>query len=345
MTEPNDLKPIEPGQTWEVDRFRPEDAPGATGLFRLVYGEGYPIRTFIDPAALIEENRAQRTISSVARTPSGDIVGHNAIFQSAPSPRVYESGAGVVHPDYRGGHGIFGRMFDHGIELAKAMNLGVVFGEPVCNHVFSQKMCRRHGLITMAAEIDLMPAEAYAAEQSAQGRVSTTLGFMTTQANPHRVFLPDPYGEQLTRVYRNLDDERELVPADDAPAEGETDIDGRYFDFAQAARLAVRRLGADFDTALTAVEADLADKGAQVIQVWLDLTQPGLNRAVEMLRAKGYFFGGALPQWFGPDGLLMQWRGGRPNWEGIVLAFDDDRELIDLIRADWQTVTGGDENG
>jgi len=34
------------------------------------------------PEQLIEENAAGRTISSVARTSKGDIVGHNALFEA-----------------------------------------------------------------------------------------------------------------------------------------------------------------------------------------------------------------------------------------------------------------------
>ena len=86
---------------WVIDRMQPEDALGVTRLFRSVYGDGYPIRTFIDPDALLAENRAGRTISSVARTHRGDIVGHNAIFHSAPSDTIFETGAGVVHKQYR----------------------------------------------------------------------------------------------------------------------------------------------------------------------------------------------------------------------------------------------------
>ena len=67
---------IEPGQSYIFDLFRPEDAEGVVHLFKTVYGEEYPIKTFIDPKLLIEENAAGRTISSVARTPKGEIVGH-----------------------------------------------------------------------------------------------------------------------------------------------------------------------------------------------------------------------------------------------------------------------------
>ena len=75
---------IAPGQTWEIDLLRPEDAIGVVRLFRTVYGEGYPIPAFVDPEELIRANAEKRIISSVARTPSGDIVGHNAMFRSAP---------------------------------------------------------------------------------------------------------------------------------------------------------------------------------------------------------------------------------------------------------------------
>jgi hypothetical protein len=87
---------IEPGQDWEVDLFRPEDAEGVVRIFRSVYGEGYPVRTYIDPQLLIEANAARRTISSVARTPRGDVVGHNALFNSAAAYEKEASAAGRV---------------------------------------------------------------------------------------------------------------------------------------------------------------------------------------------------------------------------------------------------------
>jgi hypothetical protein len=86
-----------------VDLFRPEDAPGVARLFRLVYGDDYPIKTFIEPQRLVEENAAGQTLSSVARTPKGDIVGHCALVRSAPFERLFESASGAVLPAYRRG--------------------------------------------------------------------------------------------------------------------------------------------------------------------------------------------------------------------------------------------------
>ncbi len=76
---------IKPGRKWEIALFQPEDAPGIACLFRKVYGDGYPMKTFTDPERLIAENAARRTISVVARTPEGKVVGHAALYPSAPS--------------------------------------------------------------------------------------------------------------------------------------------------------------------------------------------------------------------------------------------------------------------
>jgi len=156
----------------EVDLLRAEDAPQVAALFRKVYGDGYPVRDYYEPETLIAANREGRIISSVAHTAEGRVVGHNALFSHSPHPKTYESGAGLVDPEHRAGN-LFTRLCAHGVAVG-GPRFGVqsVWGEPVCNHVYSQRMCRSLGWITMALEVDLMPAAAYAKEKSAVGRVN-----------------------------------------------------------------------------------------------------------------------------------------------------------------------------
>ncbi len=329
---------IEPGQSYEFDFFRPEDAEGVSWLFRTVYGDGYPIKTFIEPKLLIEENAAGRTISSVARTPKGDIVVHAALFHSAPYERVCESGAGLVHPSYRGGKGIYTALGMHTVEAAaKKYGIEQVFGEPVCNHVFAQKGTASAGWITQAVEVDLMPAEAYDKEKSASGRVTALLDFKTLQSKPHTVYLPAVYKEALQFLYSGLDDGRDFQSAsDDASLHSVTDIRPQFFDFAKVARLAVHEAGADFKDDLEKEEQFALGKGALVLQVWLKLSWPWIGQAVDILRKRGYFLGGILPRWFDVDGMLMQKIIRKPNWEGIQLFFDRAKKLLELVKADWQ---------
>lgn len=329
---------IEHDQTWEVDLFGPEDAEGVARLFLQVYGEGYPIKTFIEPSRLIEENASQRTISSVARTPKGDIVGHNAIFNSAPFTGLYESGAGVVHPLYRGGAGIFAQMTAHGLDLGKnRFKIAGLFGESVCNHVFSQRMCAKLGAVNMAVEVDLMPAEAYSREQSARGRVSSLLDFIYIHPKPQTVFIPRIYGEPLEFIYSGLPDERfRQQSTAEIPADVKTALETRVFDFAQVARMTVKQAGSDFDRALTNLEQDLQARRVVVVQIWLNLAWPWVGEVVDLLRARGYFLGGVLPRWFDTDGLLMQKTGTRPCWEEMQIYYERAQKIAAFVRADWE---------
>jgi hypothetical protein len=328
---------IEPGQTWGIDCFRPEDAQGVRKLFLLVYGEGHPVRTYLEPERLIEENTSGRIISSVARTPKGEIVGHCALFCTAPYDRIYEGGAGAVHPNYRGGKGIFSSLGAYLQDVAaKAFGVEGIYGEPVCNHLFSQKMVASLGWITQAAEVDLMPAEAYDKERSATGRVTCLFDFRTLKPKTHTVYLPLTYEEPLQFVYEGLDDERNLARAEeDWLPNTSTKINVQVFDFAKVARLAVHEAGKDFDNAFDEEEKRLRAKEVVVIEVWLKLSWPWINRMVNSLRERGYFLGGILPRWFDVDGLLMQKIFGPPNWKGIQLNSERAKKLLEFVKADW----------
>lgn len=329
---------IEPDQPWRVDLFRPEDAEGVVRLFHSVYGAGYPVRTYLEPQRLIAENAARRTISSVARTPRGDVVGHNALFASAPHPGCYESGAGAVHTAYRGGKGIFTEMVAHGLKMAEVFpEVDAVFGEPVCNHTFSQRLVIKQGFVPRALEVDLMPAEAYEKEHAAKGRVSAYLAFKTFRPRPHRVYLPAVYGEILRFFCEALDDKRDIRSTEGAaPGNDVSDIRTQVFDFASVARVAVHKPGKDFASRLESLDAELRQKGILVAQVWMNLAFPWVGGAVEALRRRGYFLGGYLPRWFDTDGLLMQKMTGTPNWGGISTYGDRAEEILKRVRSDWE---------
>jgi hypothetical protein len=57
---------------------------------------------------------------------------------------------------------------------------------------------------------------------------------------------------------------------------------------------------------------------------------------VEALRRRGYFLGGAIPRWFDGDGILMQKLFCPPDFESIHLLSDFSKQLLEVIRRDWQ---------
>lgn len=334
---------IEPGQEVEVDLFREADAPGVAALFRAVYGDTYPVKVYYDPQLLAQENARGRIISSVVRTGRGEVVGHNALFNSAPNPKLYESGAGLVLPTYRNTAKLMTRMLDHGPKAsAKGFGVEAIFGDPVCSHVYSQKMCHGLGWITFAMEVDLMPAQVYDKAADPEARVSAIMDFLTLTPKPHTVYLPARYERQLRFLYQGLDDSRQLeISQEAAPAGLASRVVSQVYEFANLARLAVWEAGEDLTELLEREEAAAGQRGLRVLQLWLRLDCPWVGGMVEGLRRRGYFFGGLLPRWFDHDGLLMLRMDHRPQWEAQQLEYERASQLRGMVYEDWQEVCAG----
>lgn len=325
---------------FEVGYFRPEDAEGIVSLFKAVYGDGYPIRLFYDSQAIIAANEAGEYYSIVARTDVGQVIGVIHLYRSAPFQNMYESGVGLVLKEYRNA-GVNSRLMKYLYEefVPGKENIEELFGEAVCNHVFVQKAAMHFKHIEMGLEVALMPAAAYTKEKSAFGRVATLDYFRCYKPKPHQIYVPKAYEKELRWLYSRLDDTREIELSDvkaKAPKETVSNIEMKFFDFAQVARFMVHEIGEDFTDVFRNMEAQAIVKQAVVLQVCLNLTTPWISSAVNMLRDRGYFFGGALPRWFDGDGLLMQKVRCSPDFEDIVLESADAQKLLEIIEEDWE---------
>ena len=334
MTMPKPQKPF------VVDAFRPEDAAGIVSLFRAVYGEGYPIRIFYDLQAIIRANQDGSYLSVVVRDPSGKVVGVNHLVRTAPYAGVYEHAAGLTLKEYRGS-GAMNRSqaYLYNEYTPGRPHIEELFGEPVCNHVTLQKAVERYGFIETGMEIALMPAEAYTMEKSAAGRVATLDVFRCYIPRPHRIFIPPVYEAWLKKIYARLDDRREMALADGVlPGDLPTQAQMTIFDFARVARIAVSAAGEDLAACIAGLEGEARSKKVRVFQVWLNATEPEIGQAVEVLRDRGYFFGGAFPRWFDGDGLMLQKLECPPDFDNIVLWSDFAGELLEFIRKDREQV-------
>jgi len=85
-------------------------------------------------------------------------------------------------------------------------------------------------------------------------------------------------------------------------------------------------------------ETEARDQGAEVFQTWLPLASPFAPVAANILRARGYFFGGMLPCLADGDCLLMQKLTREPNWDAMVLHSDRAKTIMEMVRGDWAGV-------
>lgn len=322
-------------ETIDFGIFHPHDAEGIAALFRSVYGEEYPVKLVYNPTELIAAFDRKENIPIVARTNDGKIVAHEALYRSSPNPQLYEAGQGLVLAELRGS-GINGKINEYVCEVvAPSLGMESIFGEAVCNHIYMQKAWSKFQTVETAIEVDLMPEEAYAVEASATGRVATLLMFRNYKERKQTIYLPNVYQGQLQFIYSALPDAQEFQRGHDQLLSGPSSMEVQVFDFAKVARITVGKPGADFSVALARQQKALVDQGMIVFQVWLNMSWPFIDAAIEVLCKEGYFFGGLLPRWFGTDGLLMQKVMQPPNWGEIQLYSDRARKILDLVRADW----------
>jgi len=331
---------------FKIDVFRPGDAVGVSGLFKEVYGDGYPVKIVYDPEEFTRAVDRQEYIPVVARTPEGGIVGFSSFYRSAPNKRLYEMGLSMVSAGYRS-TAVLGLLVRRLVKVALASPcLDAFFGEVVCNHVLMQKSSGVFKAVETAIEIDLMPSEAYEKDENVSGRVSTVVSTRTIVPRPHTIRVPEVYGDYLAYIYNAFDDSRAFERSDERlPDDRSTEFTVQIFEGAGVARITVNEAGSDFETVLDSEEKAARSRGVTVTQVWLNLSWPWVGGCVEALRSRGYFFCGPFPRWFGEDGLLMEKVEGRPNWEGIILYSERARQILEFIKEDWAEVTRKIEGG
>jgi len=321
-----------------VDRYRPQYGEGIAHCFRTVYGNGYPIKSVYDPDMLKAEFDKGNFYPVVAINHKYEVVGVMALYRSsAPYKDLYEAGAGIVLPEYRGLK-IAEQLYQYLSEyLTREVNIEEMFGESVCNHIKIQRMVLHYECIETGLEIDLMPAEAYSQEKSSSGRVTVDLFFRSYRDRPQDVYIPHIYEDICKFLYEDPKRRRNLTPStQDIPKNAFTLGDYVYFEFAQVGRLKISSIGSDFASYVDNYERELTIKGLFVSQVFLRLDCPWVGRATEILLSKGYFFGGLLPRWFDVDGIFMQKIYGEPNWEGIILFSDRAKRILGFIKDDWK---------
>lgn len=329
---------VEPGQTFVIDRLRPEDAPGVAHLFYAEYGSSYPIETFYYPEQIIRENQNGNIHSVVARTPKGDIIGHGALYRSSPDyQNIYEIGQCIILPDYRVTFAAYKINMYAAQTLTAMTRPDGIFGEAVTHITATQKFSSLVGMKDVAIEMDLMPAESYEKSKAASGRVSCLILFQSLNDRPHEIFIPSRYGKIMDYILRDSDMSRTLTPSRmKIPAKTQTRLTSRFFTYARVGRFNVISAGGDFKSVVTSLEKEGKKEKSHVFQFFLNLGEPWVEAAVEILRKRGYFFGGLVPRWFDTDGILMQKVMEPPDFKSPNLHSEKARKMLKYVQADWK---------
>ncbi|WP_187170401.1 GNAT family N-acetyltransferase [Salidesulfovibrio onnuriiensis] len=323
---------IEHGQKAVIDLFRPEDALGVARCYHSIWADAFPVDYVYDPEQIIRQNEGDNHFTAVARTESGDIVGLGGMFRTAPNPGIYELGQLMVLKEYR--HTRIGFKLNDFLmsTLPEKYGMECIFGQPVTTHLFTQKLGVRYKTTECGMEIDVMPAEAFEHEGGGAHRVTLVDVLRVDKPRRNTAYLPEAYRDFITSRHALLGVQRDLGDPS-GPSGDETESAFSDFRDSRVARLVVSAVGRDFESVLQNAERETPES---LMQVHLNLGDPAAPGTVELLRERGYFLGGLLPQWFETDGFIMQKLPWKPDFGVVNLHTDEAKAMLELIRRDWE---------
>lgn len=320
----------------EID-IRPlaaHDAEKLTACFQRCYGDSYVVGFFYDPEAIRARIADGRVYSVVALTPEGEIVGHMAMMRPHPEALTVELGNTIVDPRYRG-HGLAARL---GAALFEACRVGGYVGfhhYPTTAHAIMQKLAVQAGGVETGVMLSYIPEGTDYRDlggTSERGRLAVVVVYQPLAPAPSRdVFLPARYETMLCDVYARAGLERGVsVPAaaiTGASTRLRSRLDGRR----GMLRIEVESAGRDLEAFVDGV---LCEQRAEVAQVDLRLSDPGVGAAVEALRELGFFFCAILPEFAANDDVLRLQRLAVESATLPDLVFPEARGILDAALAD-----------
>ncbi len=324
---------------YRLERIGPGEAAALPAGFRSVYGEHYLSAAVYDAAATAEALASDRQRSFVASAPDGSFAGHVALLRSAPNPRIFEVGQGIVVPEHRRG-GVLRHLFAMMVEAARAdPQCDAVYGTALTNHTISQKVLGQYGFCDTGLEIDYVPQRMLASE-GVQGPIATLVQYLEFGKRPAApAYLTPELADWAARLLPDGGRAGAIVPVAHASQPvgpgGVGVLDMPRFDMA---RLTVATAGTELPVRLAQLERAAATRGRRTVQVVLALDRPVAVWAIACLRTRGYAFSGLLPRFFpgGGHGAIFYRSFAAPNFAEIRTWSGTAAWLLERVRTDWQ---------
>jgi GNAT superfamily N-acetyltransferase len=319
----------------------PEDAEAIAQLLYENYQLSYVHGDFYRPRYLTAALEAGELVSTLA-VHEGRVIGHHALMPRVGVPSA-ETGAAVVHSAYRG-LGIFGRLFGHTLDAARAQGLAGIFGDAVTIHPYSQRAERSHGYRETTLQLGMVPARTSMrgfGDDGPKHRTATLRSYRLFDEKPRGIAVPARYRELLESIYANLgvpfERSGRAGPLDGDPVTTEVD-EPRALGFVR-----LRHWGAGTGAELTRSVRHVLSLHVDVVYADVDLaTVADVDEAVSELNELGFFASGLLLH--GPEGhdhlRLQRLDSAEIELEKIVCDSPFADELLQRVLEDKARVDG-----
>ena len=275
----------------------------------------------------------------MAVSSQGELAGHIALFFSQENPTLAEIGTAVVHPDFRG-HGCL-RAVDRirSDSRPDAGEFHALFGRPVTNHTYSQKVSENLGFKPCGLLVGFGPAflSFKKIHEDLTQRESMVLIYRSlVQTSPGKIFPPPRHRDFILKLYAGLGLTPETVqpngefsPSDPGPGA----MTVTTYQASGNAIIKMKAIGPDTPDELKRNLKHLCQSRFEVIHLHLDLSQPASAHLVPHCESLGFFFAGILPGLNGTQALILQYLNNVPlDYDQIQLHSPLSQEILAYVK-------------
>jgi serine/threonine-protein kinase RsbW len=330
-----------------VRQMEPKDAAEVSKTIYKTYGYTYPHDYVYYPEKIIALNDHGRVYSAVAIADDSEIAGYGVFQIWDRNPQIVEMAQGVVKPRYRS-MGCFRNITRHLLDQAHSRGIKGAFGEAVTNHTVSQHTMHGFDFKDCGLRLGLIPPETVFKGMNAEvsDRVSMLVQFLYLQppvAGSQTVYAPTHHKDILADLYRELGTAPVIantVSKEDGNQSSHAELKIKLIGSMRYARMIVEAYGKNFITALKTEVRELCLKKIEIINLFLNLSNPLTAATTAKIENLGFFFGGILPHGFkNGDALIMQYLNNVPiEYDAIQVKSSMAQKLVAYVRGQHQNI-------
>lgn len=244
--------------------------------------------------------------SIVATAPNGEIAGHLALTMLDDFPGVAEMGIGVVKKKYRK-YAIMKHLTDKVLEFAKNANhIRALMAEPVAYHPITQKICESYELSPCGFNFHYVGSELKNSFADFDDRYTVGFAFKLFRREPiHQIYVPKQAYTLVENIYNSLNLGYEIIK----PKEIQLDkswITTKSIPSMKIGRIFLNQAGKDLDEQLKLSILTLKKEKCEVIFLYLNMSDDGIQTAYNSSVEHGFFCNGCFPMSETGDFLCME---------------------------------------
>ncbi len=345
--EPKTSEAVEPPKpkpepvAFEIRRMYPKEAIEVSRAIFDCYGYSYAGEFVYYPDRLAAMNESGQLLSAVAAVrDTGEIGGHCALILHDSLPA--ELGIGVTKRKFRG-HGLIQQLGEYLENQARQLSLNGVHAKEVTVHPYSQKSCQKLGFRDCGFLLAHSPkALSFKGIQDRlTQRNSDVLGFkMLRELDPRELYLPEQHAAVIESIYENLGVPMSWQCSTAAPeTDQKTVMNASIYSVRSLCEIYLPYCGDDAVQILKQELRRVRREEVQVVELYLNLTDPCTPWLVSEAEKIGFFFTGILPETAGGDSVVMQYFNGiQVEYDALVIDQPTTAELLRYVKAQDPTM-------